>query len=565
MGAQSMNLIYSSSLDKIVEGNSSFDRGVLRVCYTGRNRNKSSISKEAFERCIGSIYNVPIVCRYDRDTNEIGSHDMEVVRGADDRLSIVNLTQPVGVIPESAQYYWEDIEEKDGTIHEYLCVDALLWKRQEAYSKIKEDGITDESMEINVLDGYLKDGIYVIERFEFTAFCLLGTAEPCYESASLLMFSEDSFREQYHAMMKELKEMYHVRPANDTNTIHSEGGNETLDKEKMELLAKYGLTAEQLSFDISAMSCEELEAALAKFEDEGNESEGPGESGNDSGNSEGSESSGGSESGDGTGTTGSDDGESGDGTPAETDDGDDDTAVTTEQKRPDGAFALNGQILDGICEALCAEKIETVWGEESRYWLVDFDDEKGEVYAYDSKDWKLYGFSYTKNGDNIVIDFESKKRMKFAIVEYDEGEQPSAAGSVFTVLSEQFEAERKAWNEKFDADQAELSELRAFKSNTEEASEKAKFDAECESIFAQFTDLEGNESFCALRENRAEYDIETIEEKCFAIRGRVQTGKFSVQAGAQKAPKLPVEKHAFMHGKNDPYGGVFQQYGIDNA
>ena len=210
MGTKAMSLIYSSGLDKIVDGNSSFDRGILRVCYTGRNRNKSSISKEAFESCIKSIYNVPIVCRSDRDADEIGAHDIELVKDKDGGLSIVNMTQPVGVVPESAQYYWEDIEEEDGTIHEYLCIDVLLWKRQEAYRKIKEDGITDESMEINVLQGHMEDGFYVIERFEFTAFCLLGTAEPCYESAALLTFSEGVFREQYHAMMKELKETYQL-------------------------------------------------------------------------------------------------------------------------------------------------------------------------------------------------------------------------------------------------------------------------------------------------------------------------------------------------------------------
>ena len=89
-------------------------------------------------------------------------------------------------------------------MHEYLCTDVLLWKRQEAYKKIKEDGITDESMEISVKEGKMVDGVYVIERFEFTAFCLLGTAEPCYESASLEVFSCGDFKQQLADMMQVL-------------------------------------------------------------------------------------------------------------------------------------------------------------------------------------------------------------------------------------------------------------------------------------------------------------------------------------------------------------------------
>ena len=87
------------------------------------------------------------------------------------------MTQPVGVIPESANYWWETYEDKNVS-REYLCVDALIWKRQEAYQKIKDNVVTDESMEIKVLDGRMKDGVYVIDAFEFLAFCLLESAEP---------------------------------------------------------------------------------------------------------------------------------------------------------------------------------------------------------------------------------------------------------------------------------------------------------------------------------------------------------------------------------------------------
>ena len=149
MSERTMRIVFSSGISNLVEKNSSFDSGVLRVAYTGKNRNNSFISKETYERCIQSIYNCPIVCNYDRETDTIGSHDIELVSTDDGGMKIVNITQPVGVIPESAKYWWEEIEDNSG-VHEYLCVDALIWKRQEAYRKIKDDGITDESMEISI-------------------------------------------------------------------------------------------------------------------------------------------------------------------------------------------------------------------------------------------------------------------------------------------------------------------------------------------------------------------------------------------------------------------------------
>ena len=183
-----LNVTYTSSLTNLCKVNSSFDTGVLRICYTGKNRNNSYLSKETILKSIPSIYNCPIVCNYDRETDTLGGHDVDVVRNGDGSLQIINATTPVGVVPESARVWFEDFEEDDGTIHEYLYADVLLWKRQEAYKKIKTDGITAHSMEIKVNSGKSIDGIYHIEDFEFNAFALIGVT-PCFESSALEMFT----------------------------------------------------------------------------------------------------------------------------------------------------------------------------------------------------------------------------------------------------------------------------------------------------------------------------------------------------------------------------------------
>ena len=79
MDSDTLNLTFASSLTDLCEINPSFDTGILRVAYHGANQNKSSISKETFEKCLKTIYNCPIVCNYDRDTNTLGGHDVELI------------------------------------------------------------------------------------------------------------------------------------------------------------------------------------------------------------------------------------------------------------------------------------------------------------------------------------------------------------------------------------------------------------------------------------------------------------------------------------------------------
>lgn len=508
-----VHMAYSSSLSSLCEINSSFDTGVLRIAYTGANRNGSFISKETFERCIETLYNCPIVCHYDRETDSIGGHDMELVTGEDGNMRLVNMTIPIGVIPESSKYFWSVVEEEDGTEHEYLCADVLIWKRQEAYRKIKEDGITAHSMELTVKDGEMEGGLFVIKDFEFTAFCLLGDEhEPCFESSALGLFSYDEMKKQMAEMMSDLKNEFSlvVPPVGD-NDIHPqnhpmEGGKKVLN-EKLALVAEYGFEVENLEFSIEDLTLEELRE---KFEAMKNAD------------------------------------------PAV-------DPVVEEPAEPQIDFALAGQIRDEIYNALSVEKIECCWGEMTRYHYVDHDHEALQVYCYDAEDWKLYGFTYTMNGDNVVIDFDSKKRMKFAIVDFDEGEQTAPFASVFEEITKQYTANDTQWSERYQTAsdtitsmENELGTLRQFKTDTEEAALAVARDE----VFAQFEDLVGVEEFDALRENCAEYELEALEEKCFAIRGR--RGASAKFAHEPKPTKLKVDKTKTV---NEPYGGLFTRYG----
>lgn len=253
MNDKNVRLVFNSALKNIMSCNESFDQGVLRIAYHGENRNGSYISKEVFEKCLPSMYNVPVVANYMRDDDMIGGHDIEVVR-KDKFPKMVNITHPVGVVPESASNWWELVTEEDGAIHEYLCADVLLWKRQEAYEKIVSDGIVYESMEIKVKEDHLDNGVYVIDDFEFLAFCLLGNCEPCFESASLATFSSDAFTSELYAMLEEV-------PMATRNYL--EGVTNKLVNKKLKLVEKYGLTLDDLDFELAAYTIGEVEDKLA--------------------------------------------------------------------------------------------------------------------------------------------------------------------------------------------------------------------------------------------------------------------------------------------------------------
>lgn len=517
MNNKVLNLTFASSITNLCEVNSSFDSGVLRVAYTGENRNGSAISKDVFEKCMRTIFNCPIVCNYDRESDTLGGHDMEVVREKDGALTLINVTTPVGCIPESAKVFWENVTEQDGTIHEYLCAEALLWKRQEAYRKIKKDGIVAHSMEIAVKDGETINGIYHIKDFEFTAFALIGV-EPCFESSSLEVFSKRDFKAQLSEMMRELKETYNLVNTPDDgvgNTKlqnHSmEGGEQVLDKN--ELIAKYGIDVETLDFSIEDFTFEELEEKFKAMQSDNSNS-------------------------DETKTTST-------GAP---DEGDTDN------------FALMSNIVDEIVRVIDTVKVQREWGERNRYCFVDCDLELNEVYVWDTNDWLLYGFAYTMDGDTVNIDFNSKTRKKYVIADFDEGEQASPFAPVFALMEQRIR-DNADWEAKYQTAsgtitsmKAELDELRQFKAEAEDITAQNERDE----VFARFGDLVGVEAFEALKDNCADYDTETLEEKCYAIRGRQvgTSGKFSL---TQKIPKLKVE-HG--HTEKAPYGGLFEKYGF---
>ena len=566
-----MWLDYPSSINDIVERNKSFDACTIRVMYTGKNRNRTSISKEAVEKAIPTLYNCPIVCNYDVEEDKIGGHDVEFVK-TKNGLKMVNLTDAVGVIPEGAEYRWETVED-NGTEHEYLVVDGILWKRSSAYEKLKKDGISGQSMEITVNSGKSVDGVFEIYSFDFTAFCILGEdVEPCFESADIETFSLEVYKTRFEHMMEDLKMEYSMA-ANTTDEsgkeFSSKGGEGKVNL--TELMAKYNLVEADITFDTDGMSVEELEAKFAEIQskkatfagEEGEPEGGAAEAGAAEGGAggEGASLEGDGPTGElGDGLTieeeeeGEDPAQPGEGTTepeADPNSDEEDDASGTPGQKKSGNFALMaGQLADELYRALSAETFhDDFWDEDCRrYWYIDHDAEAQRVYAQDWRDDVICAFNYSMNGDTVVVDFASYKRQKVQFVDFDEGETTMA------MFGKAHDAMQEVFSKKLEKATADMAELKKFHDETVAAQRKAQLDE----VFASFADMNGNESFEELKGNCDALSVEEITEKCYAIRGRSVKVNFSVNQPT--SVRLPVERK--LPEKNDPYNGVFARYGF---
>lgn len=505
-----MNIQYSSHLEGIVDLNESFDKGIMRVAYSGLNRNNSFISKKTFENCIKTLQYVPVVANYKVETQKIGSHDSEYQENQDGELQEYVLTMPLGLVPENFKWFWEEVQEKDGKVHEYLCVEVLLWKRQPVYEHIKEVGITDQSMEISVNEGNFTNGYYDITDFTFTALCLLESAEPCFESASLHTYTAIDFKTQYSQMFEEFKLCFtnHSSESDeDINKNNYEKEEKNLDK-KLELIQSYGFKVEELGFNYEEFDLDVLTTKLEQFK-----------------------------------------------------------ASKEDITDNSDEFSLSSQLGEALYEAISTEKIETEYGVYSKYSLVDFDTETTEVYTYDRTDYKLYGFTYSVSGDVVTVDYDSKKKKKFTIVDFVEGEDTKEfslenytkeiADSAITVATniadEKYAKEKTELETKINEFEESNSSLQEFKTKYELAQKEEILNSEKYSVLSE------NKDFVELKANVEKYSIDEIERECKVIFADhvLLVGEFSLNEDS-KANRLNIPMN--QPEENRPYGGHFDKY-----
>jgi len=259
-------LDFQVSISDVKKFHPQFSTCKVRTLYTGDNRNMSHITPEAVEKALPTAFNIPIVGEFSMEAKDYKGHGGKIDL---DTYKYVHTTKPYGVVPESATFSWEKVEDKDGVTRDYLVIEGcVLWtgRYEEAFS-IVERG-KGQSMEIEVVTGeWVEESeTYRIDDFIFSGLCILGDeVEPAFESANISAYSfedTDSFKEEFAQMKSEFAQM--MIELKDSLDINKEGINLTL----QELLQKYSISADELTeagVVVEGLEGENLESVISDF------------------------------------------------------------------------------------------------------------------------------------------------------------------------------------------------------------------------------------------------------------------------------------------------------------
>lgn len=460
----------------------------LQSCHTDLNVNGSNIESSVMEAALPSFSNRPIlgyIHKVTTDENPKGqwefySHNMH----EDENGDVVYDEYPIGIIPESCNAQLVYDEEKKKT---YCEVDGYIF---EEYSKAAEILQREEECSVSVelsireLSYDAKQKFLNIEDFWFSGVTILGKTPQGNEvkpgmtgsNIKLADFSSknNSLFEDYESKMVELQARienletacFNKEQNSSVRTLSKEGGNKESMTKFEELLAKYNKTVEDVTFDYSELSDEELEAKFAEVFGEDNNTDG-----DNSGDNTANEPSNDNE-GDGENTT----------EPEGTTDGDNEGEGQNFENMTKTFEISHDDIRYALYNLLSSyEDADNEW-----YYITGVYD---SYFVYESWDGgKIYGQKYTKDNDNVSFDGERYNLHKEYLTdsEYTEiqdmrSNYSSVVEELNTYKSAEVFADKmtvfddEAYSEYLDTDEfkALMSEDSVNKYSKEELSEKA--------------------------------------------------------------------------------------------
>ena len=501
----------------------------VKIFHTGKNRNKSFISKENTEKYMSSIKNRPLLAYIHQlpdGSYDFKQHDRRTVVNADGEEEIEYLESPIGHFTNDEPWLEEDKKKKD---RYYVLGKAVVY---EEYTKaceiLKNKNGSDCSVELEIQDFSFdaKSKTLNIESFFIKGVTLLGSKVnvktgkvekvlPGMEGAKVTL--EDF--------------MSNTSSDGCFENNEQEGGNEDMNKFE-ELLAKYNKTAEDIDFDYADMSDEELENKFAElFEDAGAE--------------EGAED-----------TVGSTE-ESAEGTQESTAE----TTVSTEELEPAEEVVVDdeeGKKSEKKKSVLSVNELEN--GDLQVSFELSHDAKRGKIYKALSKiendpdftgwldlltvyDNYFIARIYTRNDDELFgqrYEFDANDNLVLI-------DEPYQVHAEFLTNDEY-----AALNEMRSNYSAMVSELETYKLN--EARQSKEDVLIKDETFSQYLD---EEEFKELKASMDKYSLDEFKEKADSAYGKVIK-----RLGAPKNASFSMPRHqvfSFENKIDSPYGDLFKK------
>lgn len=511
----------------------------LKVCHTDTNRNGSHISTENMEKAMPTLKYRPILAyihELEDGTKDFYAHNVEFVENEDGETEIVYTERQVGCFTADDPWLKYDKENDKIYVHAYAVIPEGY---TEAADIIRRKGGTKVSCEliINELSYNAKEKYLDIIDFIFGGCTLLGVDEEGNEIGEGMLGARADITDFCHKepvytfqdKMIEVLDRLNATLSNFNKNSEEKGGVKMNKFE--ELLAKYGKTAQDITFETEGLSDEQLEAKFKEaFEDSYSESDDEpiateeeacgkkkkkcSEEGNDDDSDE------------------------------------DDEPVATEEeacgkKKKKCSVDENGNM--SVSFEISHEDIRGalfnligVYEEEDNewYWITNVYDDYFIFENWDGN--KLYKQSYSVDGDNVALSGDRQEMFKMILTE-----------------SEKLAIDKM--REDYASLEAKYNELKTFKDNYDAAQLQAQKDA----IFArgEYSVLAEDEAFKALVADADKFSVEEVENKAKSIFADyvIKTGTFSANDDGVKKPKTLGLNFNKKETKSGPYGNLFKK------
>lgn len=502
----------------------------LKVCHTDTNRNGSHISTENMEKAMPTLKYRPILAyihELEDGTKDFYAHNIEIIEHEDGETEINYIEKQVGCFTADDPWLKYDEENDKTYVHAYAVIPEGY---TEAADIIRRKGGTKVSCEliINELSYNAKEKYLDLTDFIFGGCTLLGCDEQGNEIGEGMLGSRADISDFCHKepvytyqekLIKTLEKLNVVLESFNNNS--EEKGGSKMNKFE-ELLAKYGKTAEEVTFEIEGLSDEELEEKFKEaFEDDNDESKLDDDDESDSEN---------------------DDGDNSD---------DKEEPITVEEEAcgkkkkkkkcsidSDGNMSVSFEISHEDIRVALFNLIEVYEAEDNEwYWITNVYDDYFIFENWDGN--KIYKQSYSVDGDNVTLSGDRQEVFKMILTE-----------------SEKLAIEKM--REDYEALDAKYNELKTFKDNYEAAELKSKKDA----IFArsEYSVLADDEAFKTLIANAEKFSVDDVESKAKAIFADyvIKTGAFSTKDNGENKPKVLGFNFNKKEDKKSPYGNLFK-------
>lgn len=569
------------SEDSVDENHRGMKKVKIKIFHTGVNRNKSRVSKESAERAMKTIPDRPVLAaihQLDDGSWDFEGHEMKTVRNEETgEDETVYIESQVGSF-SSEPAFWEHDDKLD---KDFVCAYAYI---AEDYTRttsiLEEKNGTKNSCELVIeeLSYDAKEKVLDLDDFYLNASTFLGSRDVNGEKQEIAEGMEGSradivdFSEAHNSVLIDLQtRLSNIESKlekvcfNNNTQINQKGGNDLVKFE--ELLKKYNVTVDDITFDYDGLSDEELEQKFTEtFDDDG-----------------------GAASDDGTGDAGTTDGNS-DPEPTSdenADEGNGDADPVEEPVNEEGAGETQEEnpvsedepvtTSDGSEENPVEEEACGTDGKKKKKYSITVDEKSANFeIALDEKIWALSDLVNTQYGESDNCWYSVKVYENYLIMsDYWAGiaykQTYSQDGDNFSLTGDRVEVYATYLTKE------ELDEVEAMRSNYEslveykENAEFAKLHTQREEILnaEKYNDLRDTDEFKTLVENMDQYSLIDLEKEAKVIFADFITsnaGTFSAHTSETKSKKKFNGGMTFGVGsekpeadnENSPYGDYFK-------